>query len=249
MQELKNTNIENVKTIETENKPNKKEEETNNIWEYPYIIDTIIPTKTSVTKLKQANIDTINSQINLAKPEFLKESEQIKLTSAQKGTLIHLCMQHLNEKEEYDINKVKELINSLKLKGIITDIEAQNINPNSILEFTRSEIFEQLKQAKEINKEKPFYITIPANQIDEKYSSQEVLVQGIIDLYYTNKENELVLVDYKTDYIENGNEEELISKYKTQLDLYRRALEEALRRKVDKTYIYSVYLGKILKIG
>lgn len=249
MQELKNTNIENVKTIETENKPNKKEEETNNIWEYSYIIDTIIPTKTSVTKLKQANIDTINSQINLAKPEFLKESEQIKLTSAQKGTLIHLCMQHLNEKEEYDINKVKELINSLKLKGIITDIEAQNINPNSILEFTRSEIFEQLKQAKEINKEKPFYITIPANQIDEKYSSQEVLVQGIIDLYYTNKENELVLVDYKTDYIENGNEEELISKYKTQLDLYRRALEEALRRKVDKTYIYSVYLGKILKIG
>ena len=202
-----------------------------------------------MTKLKQANIDTINSQINLAKPEFLKESEQIKLTSAQKGTLIHLCMQHLNEKEEYDINKVKELINSLKLKEIITDIEAQNINPNSILKFTRSEIFEQLKQAKEINKEKPFYITIPANQIDEKYSSQEVLVQGIIDLYYTNKENELVLVDYKTDYIENGNEEELISKYKTQLDLYRRALEEALRRKVDKTYIYSVYLGKILKIG
>ena len=58
-----------------------------------------------------------------------------------------------------------------------------------------------------------------------------------------------MLVDYKTDYIENGNEEELISKYKTQLDLYRRALEEALRRKVDKTYIYSVYLGKILKIG
>ena len=65
-------------------------------------------------------------------------------------------------------------------------------------------------------------------------------------LYYDDTDEEL------KEFLCNlgGNvEEELISKYKTQLDLYRRALEEALRRKVDKTYIYSVYLGKILKIG
>ena len=57
-----------------------------------------------------------------------------------------------------------------------------------------------------------------------------------------------MLLDYKTDYIENGNEQELINKYKNQLDLYKEALENALKRKVDKVYIYSVYLGKEIEI-
>ena len=74
-----------------------------------------------------------------------------------------------------------------------------------------------------------------------------MLVQGIIDLYYITKADELVLVDYKTDYVQN--EEELISKYKVQLDLYKVALEQALQRKVDKIYIYSVYLNKEIDIN
>ena len=38
--------------------------------------------------------------------------------------------------------------------------------------------------------------------------------------------------------------EELIEKYKVQLEIYKTALEEALQRKVDKVYIYSTYLDK-----
>jgi len=41
---------------------------------------------------------------------------------------------------------------------------------------------------------------------------------------------------------------ELIEKYKTQLELYKQALEQALHKKVDKTYIYSVYLGKQIEL-
>ena len=71
-----------------------------------------------------------------------------------------------------------------------------------------------------------------------------MLVQGIIDLYYIDKNDNLVLLDYKTDYVANGNEQELIDKYKQQLELYKRALEDSLNRKVDKIYIYSIYLNK-----
>ena len=45
-----------------------------------------------------------------------------------------------------------------------------------------------------------------------------------------------------------GKENELINKYNSQLSLYKTALEEALNRKVDKKYIYSIYLGKALEI-
>ena len=97
----------------------------------------------------------------------------------------------------------------------------------------------------QIQKEKPFYINIPAEEIYNEKTQEEILVQGIIDLYYQNKNGEYILVDYKTDYVEQGQEKDLINKYKKQLELYKKALEQALQNKINKCYIYSTRLGEI----
>ena len=223
-------------------------------YEYKNKLSTTIPTKSSVTQIKQMksleNIDVIEEtqKTVFEKPKFLQEEKEIKITSAQKGTLIHLCMQKLNPKEEYDLQKIKELIQNLQLKQIITEKEAEVINAYKILEFTKSNIWKELKNAKEIYQEKPFYINIPSKEIYEEDIKENILVQGIIDLYYINDNDELVLLDYKTDYVEKGKENELVQKYKKQLDLYKQALEQALKKKVDKIYIYSVYLGKEIEL-
>ena len=219
-------------------------------WEYPNLLATTIPTKASVTQLKQLNQEykkVEDLEISFPKPKFLK-SQDDKLTNAQKGTLVHLCMQYLRENVSYDLKKVKDLIQDLLRREIITEKEAENINPYSILQFTKSAIWEELQQAKEIQREKAFYIQIPAKEIYQKELTENILVQGIIDLYYINKNGELILVDYKTDYVEKGNEKEIVIKYRKQLDLYKQALEEALNRKVEKSYIYSTYLGKEIEI-
>ena len=105
-----------------------------------------------------------------------------------------------------------------------------------------------MRNAKQVEKEKPFYINIPASEVYNEQVEENILVQGIIDLYYINENDELVLVDYKTDYVEAGKEKDLISKYSKQLDLYKQALESALHRKVDRVYIYSVFLEKEIEI-
>ena len=244
-------------------------------YEYENRLSTTIPTKSSVTKIKQMKekqvgidiesledteiieepkettegvVEQKTKEITFEKPKFLQEEKDIKITSAQKGTLIHLCMQKLNPKEEYDLQKIKELIQNLQLKQIITEKEAEAINPYKILEFTKSDIWDELKTAKEIYQEKPFYINVPAKQIYEQDIEENILVQGIIDLYYIDKDDKLVLLDYKTDYVENGKESELVEKYRKQLDLYKEALEQALNRKVDRVFIYSVYLGKSIQV-
>ena len=242
----------------------KKIEEILN-WSYDYELSTTIPTKTSVTKIKQMqneeNIETTLDNYlidvekdeknkekvqenSLPKPQFLRKEDDDKLTSAQKGTLVHLCLQKLNEKQEYTLQEIKDLINELELKQIITNKESRSISTYKILAFTKSTIWKELRKAKTVEKEKPFYINIPAKEIYNQEIEEDILVQGIIDLYYINENDELVLVDYKTDYVEKGKEEELLNKYRKQLDLYKRALESALNRKVDKEYIYSVYLEK-----
>lgn len=211
---------------------------------YLYDLSTKIPTKTSVTKIKQDKQEQI--EISFPSPKFVRKEESIKLTSAQKGTLLHLCMQKLDEKQDYDLEKIKQVITNLVKNEIITDKEAENINPISALKFTQSRIWQDMKQAKEIQKEKPFYITIPAKEIYQEEVPEDILVQGIIDLYYINKEDELILVDYKTDFVQT--EEELIHKYKIQLELYQKALEEALNKKVKNIFIYSTFLGKEIEV-
>ncbi|MFQ9822483.1 MAG: 3'-5' exonuclease [Clostridia bacterium] len=262
---------EKVNVIEELNKKEITKEEFKTLekilnYTYPNKLATTIPTKTSVTKLKQVeqekldigieeligkqrNLeDKIEDVIEFPKPQFLKLEEKNKLTGAQKGTLIHLCMQNLDEKVDYNLIKVKELINSLVEKQIITKIEADNINPFKILEFTKSEIWKELKTAKLIEREKPFYLNIPANTIYNEEIEETILVQGVIDLYYVNKNNELILVDYKTDYIEKNKKYELVNKYKKQLELYQEALEQSFNKKVSKKYIYSTCLGQAIEI-
>ncbi len=215
-------------------------------YKYKFIQSSITPTKTSVSEIKLNNQEKINS-IELTKPKFINNDEEKQVSPARKGSLVHMCMQYLNPKIDYLENNVKELINNLYEKNIITLKEMQAINPFKILQFTKSKIWQQMKTATKIYREKPFYIEVEANKINSNNNLDKVLVQGIIDLYYITKDDELVLVDYKTDYVQN--DEELISKYKVQLDLYKVALEQALQRKVDKIYIYSVYLNKEIDIN
>ncbi len=157
-----------------------------------------------------------------------------------------MCMQKLDESKDYDLEEIEQLLQNLVAKEIITKIEADNINTKAILKFTKSGIYQEMKRAKEIQKEKPFYINIPGKDIYSEEVEEDILVQGIIDLYYINQNNELILVDYKTDFVEK--EEDIINKYKKQLELYKQALEKALQRKVNHTYIYSTFLGKELEI-
>ena len=211
---------------------------------------TVIPNKTSVTeikKLKSESKDNESVTIEIPKPKFLQRDENEKITNAEKGTLIHLCMQKLNIiQKEYTVDDIKEFVQKLQKDNIISEKEYEAINIMKIYNFTKSNIWKALKQAKVVEREKPFYINIPAKDVYGKDLDEQLLVQGIIDLYYIDKEDNLILVDYKTDYVENRDEQILINKYKMQLELYKKALESAMNKKVSRVYIYSTYLDRAI---
>ena len=92
--------------------------------------------------------------------------------------------------------------------------------------------------------------------------SKKVIVDKLLDvfkgsfLYNDGKEvripieedGEIVLVDYKTDFIKPGNEEVLIHRYKKQMDYYAMALTKLIEKNVKERIIYSVSLNKQIKI-
>ena len=221
-------------------------------WKYDYIVDTTLPTKSSVTKIKQEKIKLEemlkgieSEEVEYKKsytPKFMQEDK--KISSAEKGTLVHLCIQRLDERKDYELKDIQNMILNLVEKEIITQNEADAIDVNLIYQYTKSQLFEELRQAKEVHKEQPFYINIPAKDVvsEAENSKKNILVQGIIDLYYIDKNDNLVLIDFKTDYISNepNAKEKILEKYKVQLEIYKTALEQALGRKVNKTAICLV---------
>ncbi len=216
-------------------------------WKYPLLPSTKIITKTSVSKLKEESSkeELIGNKISLKNPNFLEKQH---ISAAQKGSLVHLCLQKLNERKDYTIKEIKELIQSLVSSNIITEDEATSIDINTIFDFTKSSLWFELKNAKHVFKEIPFYINISAKEIYEEDIDEQILVQGVIDLYYINDNGEIVLVDYKTDYIPNKDEKILLDRYSKQLEIYKRALKECYHKDVNKVYIYSTFLKKQIPI-
>lgn len=221
-------------------------------WKYDYIVDTTLPTKSSVTKIKQEKIKLEemlkgieSEEVEYKKsytPKFMQEDK--KISNAEKGTLVHLCIQRLDEKKDYELKDIQNMILNLVEKEIITQNEADAIDVNLIYQYTKSQLFEELRQAKEVHKEQPFYINIPAKDVvsEAENSKKNILVQGIIDLYYIDETDNLILIDFKTDYISNepNAKEKILEKYKVQLEIYKTALEQALGRKVNKTALCLV---------
>lgn len=215
-------------------------------WQYKYKEMTNIQSKMSVTKIKELkNNDTQKQQHIEIKPKFMLD--KTKVSSAERGTIIHLILQKLDFTKEYSKEELAQFVNNLCNKNIITQIQKDSINIEKIYQIINTQFIKNLKNAKEIKKETPFYTYINTKEIYNTQNSENILVQGIIDLYYINQQNEVILVDYKTDYVE-GSGEELIDKYKVQLEIYKKALEESLKEKVKHVYIYSIYLNKEIEI-
>ena len=215
-------------------------------WQYKYKEMTNIQSKMSVTKIKELkNNETQKQQHIEIKPKFMLD--KTKVSSAERGTITHLILQKLDFTKEYSKEELAQFVNNLCTKNIITQIQKDSIDIEKIYQIINTQFIKNLKNAKEIKKETPFYTYINTKEIYNTQNSENILVQGIIDLYYINQQNEVILVDYKTDYVE-GSGEELIDKYKVQLEIYKKALEESLKEKVKHVYIYSIYLNKEIEI-
>ena len=82
---------------------------------------------------------------------------------------------------------------------------------------------------------------LSANEVYGIDFDDKILVQGIADCVF-EENGQLVLVDYKTDRVNDKNE--LLERYKKQLTFYKYAIEKTLKMPVKEVMLYSFYLEK-----
>jgi ATP-dependent helicase/nuclease subunit A len=188
---------------------------------------------------------------NILVPEFLKEKqEEVKLTGAGRGTAIHKLMEELSF-AAVETNGLPEEIDRLVREGKFPEEYVPSVPIGKMNRFFQSDLGKRLIKAEKENriyKEAQFMIGVPMSEMEADVDSDElVLVQGIIDLYL-EEEDGLVVLDYKTDYVEHGKEDVLVKRYQPQLLWYKRALEQMTGKKVKETLIYSFGVSKTLVV-
>ena len=192
---------------------------------------------TAVSTLIVPADDLANSVFG-RKPQTLQSEEDV-LTGAQWGTLMHEAMQWLPLAQYTQASLTKEL-DALVMKGTFTEEERNLLSDTSLYKFFSSDLGKRLVNAKRIERELPFSMLFEGKRVyDTLEDGENLFLQGIIDTAF-EEDGEWILVDYKTDRVKSG--EDLIKRYKIQMDLYKEALQRLTGMPVKACYIYSFRL-------
>ena len=193
------------------------------------ILDTSIPT-ISETELA----DSVFGR----KPLAIAAADEV-VTGAQWGTLMHEAMQWLPVKK-YTQKSMTDMLDSLQAEGKFSDEERSLLSDRSLYGFFNSDLGQRLIASKRVERELPFSMLFDGNRVyPDVENGERLFLQGIIDTVFV-EDDQWVLVDYKTDRVKSGDE--LIRRYKIQMDLYKEALERLTNMPVKASYIYSFRL-------
>lgn len=224
-------------------------------YTYPYGQEQKLKLKFTVSELKKRAYLSEESGEELYEepeivpllPEFLKESAE--LTGASRGSAYHKLLELLDFSQDYDADTLEKEITNLQGEGKLSDEMAECIRIPDILAFLHCESGLRMHKAARnhlLKKEQPFVLGVDAHEIYPDEATEEtILVQGIIDVYF-EEDGELVVLDYKTDKVKTARE--LQEKYHAQLDYYAQALEQLLGKKVKEKIIYSFTLEQEIQV-
>lgn len=208
-------------------------------YQYPYEALSHIPTKLAASETAHGALK--RQFIASAQPAFLQTAG---LSPTERGTAMHTFMQYAVYAQAAE--DIEQEIARLLQVGFLTEAQAASLDRRKLSAFFESDLYKRMCRSPRCLREYPFTSLQPASQLDATLSSEEQLViQGIADCLF-EENGALVIVDYKTDRV--SAEQELIERYKTQLDIYRRALSQALAMPVRECLLYSFALGHTVAV-
>lgn len=222
-------------------------------WKYEKPQFITVKAQSSVTELKQKfNTETEYTALQFSfdsRPEAVIAKEG--LTSAEKGTLLHLILSRVDLHADITADYLEHLVAELEAKKFIAAGSADGISLNGVLGFFESPLGKRLLAADEDKRyrELPFITALDSHLLDNTLPQGEknILVQGVIDCLWQEADGSWVLVDYKSDRVSPGQTHLILERYSGQMQLYRYAVENILGQPVKEAYFYMVGSGIVIE--
>ncbi len=201
-------------------------------YEYPYNDLTKMPVKVSV------------SEVSHVDDEYFETTNLFGSTNKEKGTAYHKILQLI----DFYAPSIDSEISRLLECGLITSNDLSLIEIDKIKSILKMDIFNKIKNYT-LYKEEKFTFFISPKELGYSLNdnlNDKVLVQGIIDLMAVEKDR-CILIDYKLSSLKH--DEDLIKTYKTQLTLYKNAIQNCINLKDEKLYLVNILQEKLIEIN
>ncbi|HHV62362.1 MAG TPA: UvrD-helicase domain-containing protein [Firmicutes bacterium] len=274
-------------------------------WRYPHIHISRLAAKASVSELKRM-IDFMADEIEGVRPDKLRPRpaiggrpaflrDQGGLTAAERGTVTHLVLQHLDlgGPLPLGLEEVLRQIEDMVRRELLTPEQAREVDARAIAGLFASPLGQRMVAAARrgrgneseggrgswIMRELPFTMRMAISDIldiirprhpgsrwgdngtsgmvgdpGELYrigegETEYVMVQGVIDCL-VREDDGFLLVDFKTDHLLLGPESlaEMVDRYREQIDLYARAIENIYGEPVKQAFLYFLSAGKAVEV-
>jgi len=212
-------------------------------WQYGYTNVVGKPAKLSVTEIKrrfdlladETGQQMFSKKSIALRPRFIQQSQG--LTGAERGTLMHSVMQHMDLQGNLQTEGIVAQLNNMVAQEMILSEHVKLVDVAGIVAFFQSSLGQRLCHSSKVRRELPFSLILPAQRFDEAMTGtgENVFIQGVIDALFDEDEG-LILLDYKTDWVQDSSE--LIERYAVQLNLYAEAVERIFKQPVKEKYLY-----------
>ena len=223
-------------------------------YEYPHREASLIPSKMSVSQLKNTDVLTIGEKIVPLRETPRFAEDPTRLDHLQIGTLIHRILMELNIQQIKDNSVEEDILHQIDLflhNGLITEHERSYIRTDVLIDFFESTVGTLLRHAESVQKETPFIIRTPAGDVNTAWndSDEYVLVQGVIDCWFKTEDKKIYLIDYKTDMpLDEKQFERIKQQYASQIEWYDKALKKILGKPADERYICFLNRRENIKV-
>ncbi len=206
-----------------------------------------LPVKMSVTEAKRMQSEEEFYSPHIFTIPTLSASDATMISGADRGTITHFILLHLDMNKAETLEEITEQINKMAENGLISPVQKEAVDISSIFNFTKSGIGQRLKNATMVKKEFKFYTEADAKDFYPNENGK-ILLQGTMDCFFKEKDGKIVLLDYKTDRVSEEQIKERGEKYYIQLKLYKDGLEKILEQEVNEAYLYFLNCDKAISI-
>lgn len=231
---------------------------------YPFAVSETLPSKITATELKGRFFDNEAAEEaeplersapfrrgGYDRPDFVTQIGA--LTPTERGTALHLAMQHVRYERCGSVEEVRQEIERLVREKLLSPRQAETVNPRRIAAFFTSPLGRRVLKAERVWREFKFSLLLgprdlklrltPEELAQWEASGDEILFQGVVDCCF-EENGELYIVDFKTDRVPQGQLLDRAREYAGQISAYAHAMERVIGKKVARGFVYFFSLNQ-----
>jgi len=224
-------------------------------FRYPYLSATRMPSKLTATQMKGRFKDheaaehsetSLYQSRNWRKPAFVEKPKDGRVY----GNALHCVMQYISYDACVDLPGVIAEISRLVRDKYISKECAEIIDCRKIFNFFSTDLGKKLQAADRNNvlREFKFSILEDSDSYVSDVKDEKILLQGVVDCALIEADG-LTVIDFKTDYVKNGDYASLTEMYRPQVLAYADALERIYRLPIKSKQIYFFAIDRFVELS